>query len=619
MHRWWCGYIAAVFMVLSALAWLTWTTLSMQADKRQADRIAFADETARLALWRMDTQITALLSREAGRPYIAYHAFYPATGALLRDARTIQQGDIIIPSPLLGLQQNDVLLHFQFSPDGELTSPQVPLGNLLTAAVPSIVTASQVNEATRRLGLFHTRVTVKKLLDALQATPAISQETTIARFAFACAVPDEMSRKGKDGLARQYAIESNLSQSQELGNPAQTVDPDALSYFNQASSLNRLGSSVPTQGKNLPVAPSSPTKHLAQPTALDAEIMRPIWIDDTLLLARRVTIDQQNWLQGCWLDWPTMHTQLLTGIKDLLPDAKLHAVCQAPTTTSTHVLATLPVILDPGTAIPDWQAPPSDNSLLIILLAWGGVLLAVGGGGFLLHGALQLSERRGTFVSAVTHELRTPLTTFRLYTDLLADGHVTNEKERSECLSTLRTEADRLGHLVENVLSYARLERQPIPTTTLGVSTLFNDITPRLRERAERAQLLLTVTITPAAEPRAVRGEPHAIERILGNLVDNACKYAATASDRRLHLDIDIDGPHLRCTIRDHGPGIPPVIAATLFHPFSKSATSAANSAPGIGLGLALSRRLAQQLGGNLTDVAGNDGAVFVLTLVLVP
>jgi signal transduction histidine kinase len=595
----------------------------MQTDKRQADRIAFADETARLALWRMDTQITALLSREAGRPYIAYHAFYPATGALLRDARTIQQGDIIIPSPLLGLQQNDVLLHFQFSPNGELTSPQVPLGNLYTAAVPTIVTSSQVSEATRRLGQFNSRVTISQLHSALQATPAISQETTIARFAFACVALDESSRKGKDGLARQYAIENNLSQSQGLGNPVQTVDPDALAYFNQASDLNRLGSQNKTQDKNTPTpalsSTTASTKNLAQPTALDAEIMRPIWIDDTLLLARRVTIDQQNWLQGCWLDWPTMHAQLLTGIKDLLPDAKLHAVCQAPTTTSTHVLATLPVILDPGTAIPDWQTPPSDNSLLIILLAWGGVLLAVGGGGFLLHGALQLSERRGTFVSAVTHELRTPLTTFRLYTDLLADGHVTNEKERSECLSTLRTEADRLGHLVENVLSYARLERQPIPTTTLGVSTLFNDISPRLRERAERAQLSLVVGLTSAAAPRAVRGEPHAIERILGNLVDNACKYAATASDHRLHLDIDIDGPRLRCTIRDHGPGIPPTIAATLFHPFSKSAASAANSAPGIGLGLALSQRLAQQLGGNLTHVAEKDGAVFVLTLVLVP
>ena len=70
-----------------------------------------------------------------------------------------------------------------------------------------------------------------------------------------------------------------------------------------------------------------------------------------------------------------------------------------------------------------------------------------------------LSERRGAFVSAVTHELRTPLTTLRMYTEMLADGMVPDEPRRRSYLQTLRAEADRLGHLVENVLAYSRLER----------------------------------------------------------------------------------------------------------------------------------------------------------------
>ena len=77
----------------------------------------------------------------------------------------------------------------------------------------------------------------------------------------------------------------------------------------------------------------------------------------------------------------------------------------------------------------------------------------------LLAGVVALSERRAAFVSSVTHELRTPLTTFRMYADMLARGMVPDAERRQQYLETLRTEAERLTHLVENVLSYARLER----------------------------------------------------------------------------------------------------------------------------------------------------------------
>ena len=76
----------------------------------------------------------------------------------------------------------------------------------------------------------------------------------------------------------------------------------------------------------------------------------------------------------------------------------------------------------------------------------------------LLLGALSLGKRRADFVSAVTHELRTPLTTFRMYAEMLADDMVPDPDQRREYLSTLLVESNRLRHLVENVLTYARLE-----------------------------------------------------------------------------------------------------------------------------------------------------------------
>jgi signal transduction histidine kinase len=96
----------------------------------------------------------------------------------------------------------------------------------------------------------------------------------------------------------------------------------------------------------------------------------------------------------------------------------------------------------------------------------------------------------------------------------------------------------------------------------------------------------------------------------------NACKYAATARERSLHLEAEADARHVRLRVRDHGQGISTEQRGRLFQPFRKSADEAARSAPGVGLGLALSRRLARQMGGDLTYQANGDpGASFVLTL----
>src|SRR5690606_171222 len=91
-------------------------------------------------------------------------------------------------------------------------------------------------------------------------------------------------------------------------------------------------------------------------------------------------------------------------------------------------------------------------------LAWLVAACVVLAAYFILRATFELAQRRGAFVSAVTHELRTPLTTFRMYTDMLGEDMVESEAQRSRYVETLRREAKRLDHLVENVLAYARIE-----------------------------------------------------------------------------------------------------------------------------------------------------------------
>ena len=101
--------------------------------------------------------------------------------------------------------------------------------------------------------------------------------------------------------------------------------------------------------------------------------------------------------------------------------------------------------------------------------------------------------------------------------------------------------------------------------------------------------------------------------------MDNACKYGLDKENNRIHLETRLSGRHLAIRVRDNGPGVPREVEKQLFRPFSKSAKRAAHSAPGVGLGLALSRRLAREMGGDLTyDKSAKKGACFILTLPLV-
>ncbi len=349
------------------------------------------------------------------------------------------------------------------------------------------------------------------------------------------------------------------------------------------------------------------------------------WLDGELFLVRSVWGGSTVRAQAVWLDWPELRAWLLARISDLLPGAQLEPIAvTAPSTAedAARRLAFLPVQLRAGPTtvadVPAWS--PLRSSLA---LAWSLAAVGVAALALLLAGTLRLSERRGAFVSAVTHELRTPLTTFRMYTEMLSSGMVQEEARRRTYLDTLRKEAERLSHLVENVLSYARLERgranRRIEETTPG--DLFSRIEERLRQRAEQGGLTLAFTFEPGTETMPLHTDTTAVEQIVFNLVDNAAKYARRA-DGAGAIEIQIaEGARGRLVVRvsDNGPGITAGVRKRLFRPFSKSASEAAHSQPGVGLGLALSRRLARdELRGELAlERTGPDGTVFRLELPL--
>lgn len=166
------------------------------------------------------------------------------------------------------------------------------------------------------------------------------------------------------------------------------------------------------------------------------------------------------------------------------------------------------------------------------------------------------------------------------------------------------------------MLAYARLENSSPAgrIETLALPRLLERATERLRLRTEQAGMQLVVE--PCPQEVSVRADPGAVEQIVFNLVDNACKYAASADDKRVHIECELDAREVRLVVRDHGPGISREEGTRMFKPFRKSAQAAANSAPGVGLGLTLSRRLARAMGGELRhEAACPSSCCFVLHL----
>jgi signal transduction histidine kinase len=566
----WLGFGLCVALAAAAIARVGRTALDLERAEAKARRQAALEENLQLALWRMDSALAPLMAEESARPYFSYSPLYPAERAFTNMFAEIQRGDVLVPSPLLTFSSPQIRLHFQFGPDGRLSSPQVPASNMRDLAEARYLPPERIELASSRLDELAKLVSRKELASRLSVQEPAQQVNPNAPLAFGPQAPSRASQ--------EYVMRSRTTKLAQNATPAEALPLSARSTVSQGP-------------------------------------LQAIWVGPALLLARRVRVPEGTFLQGCWLDWDVIRADLAASVSDLVPEVELAPVLSPTGVVPTRMLASLPARL--SAPAPRDETEPHWSPLRISLLfAWTSLLLAATAIALLFHGALRLSERKGTFVSAVTHELRTPLTTFRLYTEMLDEGMVVDPEAQRQYVKTLRAEADRLGHLVENVLAYARLERGRAAESPEVVSpaVIVERLVPRLILRARQAGLELLVG--PVNVHANVRANVSVVDQILSNLVDNALKYAARGKDRRIHLDVAPAGRWLALTVRDHGPGLTSQVMHRLFQPFSKSAQEAAHSAPGVGLGLALCRRLARAAGGDLRLVENSPlGASFMLLI----
>ena len=621
MNRWLQRLLVFLFiaiLIVGGLGWATAEALRVEREHRETQARERRTVQLHLALWRLDGHISPLLAREDSRPYAHFTPLHAPIPALSERGAPLEPGHVLIPSPLLEADLPEwMLLHFQVDARNGWRSPQV-LPERLARTLrwpPSTLTLQNVTaERAELLDQMAKRYPLEMLLReakkrAVPAPPSEPQpELTVQNS-------DQPNAQAGGNMFNQPPWSQQQLDKQNPGNPP---DVDQMKR-NESYQRSRGGRD---QDRFVELEPQTASKVISYIQTVQLNPMTPLWLPSAdkpehLVFVRAANVESREVLQGVLLDWPKIDSELRDTVADLFPDAKLTPLSDGATEHPELVMSTLPVQFDPG-PLP-LPARTSWTPLRIGLgLAWTAALLALLAVAFGGWSLIDLSERRIRFVSAVTHELRTPLTTLRLYLDMLNSGMVREEARRDEYLRTLGTESERLHRLIGNVLDFARLERQTTSFTpqTTSIADLLCQLETTWRDRCQTSNKELIVENSLPADAQ-LHTDSALIQQIVGNLIDNACKYSQSASDRRVWLRaLPAGAGSVNFEVEDCGPGVAARERRTIFRPFRRG-HCAEVTAGGVGLGLALASRWAKMLGGRL-DVAKGDcagGACFRLEL----
>lgn len=231
--------------------------------------------------------------------------------------------------------------------------------------------------------------------------------------------------------------------------------------------------------------------------------------------------------------------------------------------------------------------------------------------------AQQASQAKSEFLAAMSHELRTPLTSIKGFSELIAMRN--QDRATVEQAELISHAATHLNSLLTEILDLARIEAKAMPTHPEPVllHEVVHEVTALFQISASSKSLQLTTSIAPEVPERLVTDQLK-LKQILNNLLSNAIKFTEQGQVE-LWLELDGSGQHLLLHVTDTGPGIAPELHERIFERFRQGNERVSYDHGGTGLGLGLSRGLAQLLGGTLTlQSTLGSGACFTLSLPLV-
>ncbi len=220
----------------------------------------------------------------------------------------------------------------------------------------------------------------------------------------------------------------------------------------------------------------------------------------------------------------------------------------------------------------------------------------------------RLIESQREMTRAVSHELRTPVARLRFGLEMLAD--IESADLRREKLNALDHDIEQLDQLIDEILTYARLE-QGTPNIEFKPVNV-TDLCDQLRDEMETIRGVTRISVESDSPALEVEAEERYLHRVLQNLVTNALRYANGV----IVMRIQVVGDQVTVHVDDDGPGIPEHERERVFKPFARLDKSRHRASGGYGLGLSIVKRIVDWHGGDIrVDESPEGGARFTVTL----
>ena len=231
------------------------------------------------------------------------------------------------------------------------------------------------------------------------------------------------------------------------------------------------------------------------------------------------------------------------------------------------------------------------------------------------------TRAKSEFLANMSHEIRTPMTAILGFSEVLMEN-VTEERD-ADAVATIRRNGEHLIEIINDILDLSKIEAGKLEVEYVRCSPVqtVSEVVSLMRIRASAKNLPLEIEYDGPI-PESIQSDPTRLRQILINLIGNAVKFTEVGTVRlvvRL-LDAESDCPEMQFQVIDSGIGMAREQIARLFQPFTQADTSTTRKFGGSGLGLTISKRLADMLGGDISisSIPG-EGSTFTLTIAIGP